>query len=98
MHVRAMLGQSERRTCRILGQACLTQRSVAVARDRDDALLRRRSLRMNHVWCVEFIHDRDARGQALEWLSVVDKFTRKRVALEVRRSMTAQRVAEVLID
>ncbi len=160
-HVRATLGQSERRVCRVLGQARSTQRYREVARDGDEALVRRihelvrrhprrgyrmiwamlrlegwcvnckrierlwrqeglkvparqhkrtrlgqsengivrhRSLRMNHVWCVDFIHDRDDRGRALKWLSVVDEFTRECVALEVRRSMTAEGVAEVLVD
>ncbi|MBX3355433.1 MAG: IS3 family transposase [Phycisphaeraceae bacterium] len=160
-HVRARLEQPERRVCRVLGQARSTQRYRALARDGDEALVRRihelvrhhprrgyrliwgmlrlegwrvnckrierlwrqeglkvpakqhkrtrlgqsdngivrhRSLRVNHIWCVDFIHDRDDRGRALKWLSVVDEFTRECVALEVRRSMTAAGVAEVLID
>jgi putative transposase len=128
-HVRAELGQSERRVCRVLGQARSTQRYEAIPRDGDEALVRRmhelvrlhprRGYRMiwgmlrlegwrvnrkrvyrlwkqeglkvpshrhkrtrlghsangilrrrpehkDHVWCVDFIHDRDARGRPLK--------------------------------
>jgi putative transposase len=63
-----------------------------------NGILRRRAEHMNHVWCVDFIHDRDERDRPLKWLSVVDEFTRECVALEVGRSMTSRGVAEVLID
>ena len=165
-HVRERLGPdepgvSERRVCRVLGQARSTQRYIAVPRDGDEHLVRRmhelvrrhprRGYRMiwgmlrgegwrvnrkrihrlwrqedlkvpskqhkrtrlghsengivrrraehrNHVWALDFIHDTDARGRPLKWLSVVDEFTRECVALVVDRSMTARGVAEVLID
>lgn len=159
-HVRAELGQSERRVCRVLGQARSTQRYRSVPRDGDEHLVRRmhelvrlhprRGYRMiwgmlrlegwrvnrkrvhrlwkrerlsvphiqhkkrrlghsangivrrraehkDHVWCVDFIHDTDARSRPLKWLSVVDEYTRECLALEVGRSMTARGVAEVLI-
>lgn len=159
-HVRAKLSQSERRVCRVLGQARSSQRYVAIPRDGDEHLVRRmhelvrlhprrgyrmiwgtlrlegwrvnrkrvhrlwrqegfkvpgiqhkrtrlgqsengivrrRSERLNHVWAVDFIHDTDARGRPLKWLSVVDEFTRQCVALEVDRSMTSRGVADVLI-
>jgi len=64
----------------------------------ENGILRRRAEHKDHVWAIDFIHDTDARGRPLKWLSVVDEFTRECVALEVRRSMTARGVAEVLID
>lgn len=64
----------------------------------ENGILRRRAERMNDVWTIDFIHDTDASGRPLKWLSVVDEFTRECPALEVRRSMTAKGVAEVLID
>lgn len=63
----------------------------------DHGILRRRPERKDHVWAIDFIHDTDARGGALKWLSVVDEFTRECLALEVNRSMTAGGVADVLI-
>jgi putative transposase len=62
-----------------------------------NGIARRRAEHVNHVWAIDFIHDTDARGRPLKWLSVVDEFTRECVALEVGRSMTARGVAEVLI-
>lgn len=63
-----------------------------------NGIMRRRAEHKNHVWCVDFIHDRDDHDRPLKWLSVVDEFTRECVALEVERSMTARGVAGVLID
>ena len=159
-HVRAKTKQSERRVCRVLGQARATQRYAAIPRDGDEHLvrrmhelvrlhprrgyrmvwgmlrlegwrvnrkrvyrlwrqeglrvpskrhkrlrlghsengiLRRRAEHKDHVWAVDFIHDTDAQGRPLKWLSIVDEFTRECVALEVARSMTARGVADVLI-
>ena len=147
-HVRAILHQSERRVCRVLGQARSTQRYRAIPRDGEEALvkrmhelvrrhprrgyrmvcgtlrlegwrvnvkrvyrlwkregfkvpvtqhkkrrlgssangiLRRRAEGQDHVWCVDFIHDRDERNRPLKWLSVVDEYTRECLALEVER-------------
>lgn len=64
----------------------------------ENGILRRRAQRKDHVWCVDFIHDRDDRDRPLKWLSVVDEYTRECVALEVERGMTAAGVAGVLID
>jgi hypothetical protein len=50
---------------------------------------------------VDFNHDRDDRddrGRALKWLSVVDEYTRECPALEVERGLTADDVVNVLID
>lgn len=63
-----------------------------------NGIMRRRAKHKDHVWCVDFIHDRDDRGRPLKWLSIVDEYTRECVALEVNRGMTAAEVAGVLID
>jgi putative transposase len=63
----------------------------------ENGIVRRRPEHKDHVWCVDFIHDRDERGRPLKWLSVVDEYTRECLALEVGRSITARGVAEVLI-
>jgi putative transposase len=52
----------------------------------------------DHVWCWDFVHDRDERGRALKWLSVVDEFTRECLALEVGRSIRSVEVIDVLIE
>lgn len=151
---------SQRRICRVLGQARATQRYVAVPRDGDEHLVRRlhelvqqhprrgyrmmcgmlkldgwrvnvkrvhrlwkregfkvlrkqrkkrrlgnssngvvqlRATHRNHVWSVDFIHDRDDRDRPLKWLSCVDEFTRECVLLEVARGMTSDDVVDHLI-
>jgi transposase InsO family protein len=63
----------------------------------ENGIVRRRPQHRNHVWCVDFIHDRDERGRPLKWLSVVDEHTRECLALEVERSITAEGVVDVLV-
>lgn len=63
-----------------------------------NGIVRRRAEYKDHVWCVDFIHDRDEQGRPLKWLSVVDEFTRECVALEVERSIPAAGVVEVLVE
>jgi putative transposase len=63
-----------------------------------NSTLRLKALHKDHVWCWDFIHDRDERGRPLKWLSIVDEFTRECLALEVRRSITSDDVIEVLRD
>lgn len=64
----------------------------------ENGIVRRRAEHINHVWAVDFIHDRDDRDRPLKWLSVVDEFTRECVTLEVDRGMTSQDVVKVLIE
>jgi transposase InsO family protein len=64
----------------------------------ENGILRRRAEHKNHVWCVDFIHDRDDRDRPLKWLSVVDEFTRECVLLEVERGMTSDDVVDRLVE
>jgi putative transposase len=48
------------------------------------------------VWTWDFIFDRTSDGRSLKWLSLLDEYTRECLALEPRRSMTAQDVREIL--
>jgi transposase InsO family protein len=61
-------------------------------------IARLRAEHRNHVWSVDFIHDRDDRDRSLKWLSCVDEFTRECVLLEVERCMTSDDVVDRLID
>lgn len=64
----------------------------------DNGILRRRALHKNDVWTWDFIHDSDAAGRPLKWLSLVDEYTRECLALEVNRSMTAADVIDILAE
>jgi putative transposase len=57
---------------------------------------RRRAERVDQVWSFDFCFDRTADGRALKIFSVVDEFTRRCLAIEVRRSMTGDEVVSVL--
>jgi putative transposase len=59
---------------------------------------RRRAEHKDHVWAWDFIHDHTRDGRPLKWLSIVDEYTRECLALEVDRSITADRVIEVLAE
>lgn len=63
-----------------------------------NGIARRRAERKDHVWAVDFIHDRDDRDRPLKWLSVVDEFTRECVRLDVERGMTSDNVVDLLIE
>jgi transposase InsO family protein len=54
--------------------------------------------RKDHVWTWDFIFDRTARGRTIKILSVVDEYTRECLALEVRRTLKAADVIDVLAD
>jgi len=59
---------------------------------------RRRAEHKDHVWCWDFIHDRTVTGKPLKWLAITDEFTRECLALEVDRSITADKVLDVLTN
>jgi len=63
-----------------------------------NGIVRQRAAYKDHVWAVDFIHDRDERDRPLKWLSVVDEFTRECVLLEVERGMTSDDVVDLLIE
>ena len=50
------------------------------------------------MWAWDFVHDRTTDGRPLKWLSIVDEYTRECLALEVDRSITAEKVIDVLAD
>lgn len=64
----------------------------------ENGIARRRAEHKDHVWCVDFIHDRDAHDRPLKWLSVVDEFTRECVLLQVERGMTSADVVDLLVE
>jgi transposase InsO family protein len=61
---------------------------------RTDQVLR--ATHKNHVWSYDFLEARTERGGRLRILAVIDEYTRECLALEVARSMPAQRVIAVL--
>ncbi|GIX00796.1 MAG: hypothetical protein KatS3mg111_4128 [Pirellulaceae bacterium] len=62
------------------------------------ACVRRRAEHKDHVWAWNFIQDRTANGRPLKWLAITDEYPRECLALEVDRSITADRVLDVLTN
>jgi putative transposase len=52
--------------------------------------------RLNEVWSWDFVHDVTTTGEPFRCLKVKDEATRWCLAIEVDRSLTHQRVIEVL--
>jgi putative transposase len=50
------------------------------------------------VWTWDFIFDRTSDGRSLEWLSLIDEYTRECLALEARRGMTAEEIQVILAE
>ncbi len=63
-----------------------------------NSCVRRRAEHPDHVWTWDFIHDRTTAGQPLKWFAITDEYTRECLALEVDRSLTADRVLDVLTN
>ena len=61
-----------------------------------NSCVRRRAEQKDHVWTWDFIHDRTASGRPLKWFAITDEYTRECLALEVDRSLPAERVLDVL--
>jgi transposase InsO family protein len=61
-----------------------------------NGIARRRPEHPDHVWCWDFIHDRDAADRPLKWFALTDEYTRECLALEVERSLTAADVIDLL--
>ena len=62
----------------------------------DGSCVRLRPERPNHVWAVDFIHDRTADGRMLKILVVIDEHTRECLALHAARSIRAEDVRDTL--
>ena len=62
----------------------------------ENGCVRHRARYKNHMWSYDFVTDRTEGGRQLQWLVVIDKYTRECLAIEVGRSFTAQDVKGVL--
>lgn len=50
----------------------------------------------NHVWSYDFLEEHTVKGKRLRILAVIDEFTRENLALLVDRSMTSDKVVDLL--
>lgn len=59
-------------------------------------LVPEKAVSVNHVWTVDFVHDRLSRGGNVRLLCVVEEFTRQCLCLRVERSLKAEDVRATL--
>ena len=62
----------------------------------ENGIVRRRATRSNEVWGMDFVQDWTADGRPLRMLVVLDEYTRKCLAIEVRRRLRGKDVVAVL--
>lgn len=56
----------------------------------------REATQPNHVWSYDFVHDASADGRTLRCLTVIDEYTRRCLAIPVRRGFTSRDVINTL--
>ena len=66
------------------------RRSAVVRQPRTDATT------LNHIWSMDFMHDRLTDGRKIRLLTIVDTYSRECLALEVRHGFKADDVVDVL--
>jgi len=64
----------------------------------DGSCMRLRPCWRNHVWSYDFVADRLVNGKKLKFMTVIDEYSRKCLALKVGYKLTSSHVLEVLID
>jgi transposase InsO family protein len=72
-------------------QVCAKRRRLST-----DSSLRQRAEFPNHVWAVDFQFDETADFRRLKLANIVDEYTREALAMEVQRSINADRLIEVI--
>ena len=63
---------------------------------KDSSIIRLRPKHPNHVWSVDFVHDKLSNGRSYKMLTVLDEYTRQALAVTVRTGMRSEDVLEVL--
>jgi len=59
---------------------------------KDASIIRLRPTHPNHVWSIDFVHDKLCNGRSYKMLTVLDEYTRQALAVAVRTRMGAERV------
>ena len=63
---------------------------------KDSSVIRLRPHYPNHVWSVDFVHDKLSSGRPYKMLTVLDEYTREALCVAVRSRMSANDVLEAL--
>lgn len=63
---------------------------------KDSSVIRLRSTHPNHIWAIDFLHDKLSNGRPYKMLTVLDEYTREALCVAVRPNMNANDVLDVL--
>ena len=74
--------------------ACLSDSTY----HKDSSVIRLRPHYKNHIWSIDFVHDKLANGRGYKMLTVIDEYTREALCVSVRSTMNANDVLDVLFE
>ena len=60
--------------------------------NKDSSVIRLRPTHANHVWAIDFVHDKLSSGCSYKMLTVLDEFTRQALCVEVQGKMNSDDV------
>ena len=63
---------------------------------KDSSIIRLRPQYQNHIWSIDFVHDKLTNGSSYKMLTVLDEYTREALCVAVRPKMNSQDVLEIL--
>jgi len=63
---------------------------------KDSSIIRMRPNAPNHVWAIDFVHDKLSNNRPYKMLTVVDEYTRQALAVHMAHKMSAADILEVL--
>lgn len=63
---------------------------------KDSSVIRLRPTHPNHVWAIDFVHDKLSKGRSYKMLTVLDEFTRQALCVEVQNKMNSDDVLEAM--
>ena len=63
---------------------------------KDSSIIRLRPKYQNHIWSVDFVHDRLSNGTAYRMLTIIDEYTREALGVIVKLKMGSAEVLEAL--
>ena len=63
---------------------------------KDSSVIRLRPMHPNHVWAIDFVHDKLSNGRSYKMLTVLDEFTRQALCVEVQDKMNSDDVLRVI--
>ena len=65
---------------------------------KDSSVIRLRPQHSNHIWSIDFVHDKLTNGRSYKMLTVIDEYTREALCGAVRPKMNANDLLDVLFD